>query len=109
MTSLATGWPLPQLTGSADFDDQSVGQCNFQFWVDRVESFYCKLDECRWQSKESFGESSIDAINLELKGGQTRIKPITNARRSSVLVFPAGSCAAKMEVSVRPHQPRRSW
>jgi hypothetical protein len=36
-------------------DDDATGTCSFQFWVDRIESFYCKLDQCSWQSKDSFG------------------------------------------------------
>lgn len=27
---------------------EALGTCNFQFWVDRIESFYCKLDGCSW-------------------------------------------------------------
>lgn len=38
-------------------DGQEMGTCMFQFWVDRIESFYCNLDECSWQSKDSFGKS----------------------------------------------------
>lgn len=34
----------PQVTFSCDKDDDS---CLFQFWVDRVESFYCALDSCK--------------------------------------------------------------
>ena len=26
-------------------------ECNFQFWVDQVESFYCALDTCDWEAK----------------------------------------------------------
>lgn len=35
----------PQVTFSCKEDDKS---CNFQFWVDQVESFYCGLDTCSW-------------------------------------------------------------
>lgn len=43
------------LFGSGDVDDpieQEKGVCNFQFWVDRIESFYCKLEECSWNAMQ---------------------------------------------------------
>ncbi|KIR82739.1 ATP-dependent permease [Cryptococcus gattii E566] len=40
------------------FDDplagDAFGTCNFQFWVDRIESFHCELSGCNWESKGSF-------------------------------------------------------
>lgn len=33
------------------------GSCGFQFWVDRIESFYCKLNECSWTAEEGYGEA----------------------------------------------------
>ncbi|KAK2767639.1 hypothetical protein FQN54_003797 [Arachnomyces sp. PD_36] len=43
----------PQVTFSCDAEDEA---CNFQFWVDQKESFYCALDSC------SFGmEASHDS------------------------------------------------
>ncbi|KAG9837588.1 hypothetical protein KCU86_g12757, partial [Aureobasidium melanogenum] len=38
----------PQATFSCNADRK---ECNFQFWVDQVESFYCALDTCTWSSK----------------------------------------------------------
>ncbi len=38
--------------------DDAQGTCSFQFWVDRIESFYCKLDQCAWQAKADFSGSS---------------------------------------------------
>ncbi|PGH13868.1 hypothetical protein AJ80_06137 [Polytolypa hystricis UAMH7299] len=35
----------PQVTFSCAEDDNS---CNFQFWIDQKESFYCSLDTCEW-------------------------------------------------------------
>lgn len=35
----------PQVTFSCDAEDNT---CNFQFWVDQTESFYCGLDTCDW-------------------------------------------------------------
>lgn len=42
--------PFDDLTGDTD----AFGSCNFQFWVDRIESFHCELSECSWESKGSF-------------------------------------------------------
>ena len=56
MTSLASGWSQPYISDSSNLAEQENGQCTFQFWVDRIESFYCKLDGCSWQSKDSFGK-----------------------------------------------------
>lgn len=30
--------------------DEKLGSCGFQFWVDRIESFYCQLNECSWKA-----------------------------------------------------------
>ncbi|KEQ81226.1 hypothetical protein D6C84_08577 [Aureobasidium pullulans] len=38
----------PQATFSCNADRK---ECNFQFWVDQKESFYCALDTCTWNSK----------------------------------------------------------
>lgn len=35
----------PQVTFSCEAEDET---CNFQFWVDQKESFYCGLDKCEW-------------------------------------------------------------
>ncbi|PLN84580.1 putative ABC transporter [Aspergillus taichungensis] len=35
----------PQVTFSCEAEDET---CNFQFWVDQKESFYCGLDTCNW-------------------------------------------------------------
>ncbi|KIR58353.1 ATP-dependent permease [Cryptococcus bacillisporus CA1873] len=35
-------------------DRDAFGTCNFQFWVDRIESFHCELSGCNWESKGSF-------------------------------------------------------
>lgn len=57
MTSLAPdSWPYHFFADSPDLAQEAQGQCSFQFWVDRIESFHCKLDGCSWQSKESSGE-----------------------------------------------------
>lgn len=43
----------PQVTFSCEAEDQT---CNFQFWVDNKESFYCALDTCNWDM-----ETDVDA------------------------------------------------
>lgn len=46
------GGRKPQVT----FDcDQSTGICDFQFWIDQKESFYCNLEEC--ESTAEFDEA----------------------------------------------------
>lgn len=40
----------PQATFSCNAERET---CNFQFWVDQKESFYCALDTCSWTSKMS--------------------------------------------------------
>lgn len=37
---------LPQVTFSCD---NRTKDCNFQFWIDRIESFYCGLDHCQFE------------------------------------------------------------
>ncbi|ORY24112.1 hypothetical protein BCR39DRAFT_335530 [Naematelia encephala] len=41
------------LDGDQSLEDE-MGRCNFQFWVDRIESFHCELEGCSWQSRDSF-------------------------------------------------------
>jgi len=41
---------IPQVTFSCNADAAS---CNFQFWVDQKESFYCALDDCSWDAEDS--------------------------------------------------------
>ncbi|KAF2454249.1 ABC-2 type transporter family protein [Lineolata rhizophorae] len=43
---------IPQATFSCNMES---GECNFQFWVDQKESFYCALDEC--SSRGTFEEN----------------------------------------------------
>lgn len=38
----------PQATFSCNAERN---ECNFQFWVDQKESFYCALDTCTWSAK----------------------------------------------------------
>lgn len=41
--------PLLRTFADDPISDQKTGKCTFQFWVDRIESFYCKLDQCSWR------------------------------------------------------------
>ena len=37
---------VPQVSFSCDKKNEN---CNFQFWIDQIESFYCGLDECTFE------------------------------------------------------------
>lgn len=41
---------IPQATFSCNAGEKT---CNFQFWVDQKESFYCALDTCSWNAKDT--------------------------------------------------------
>lgn len=41
---------IPEVTFSCNADEAT---CNFQFWVDQKESFYCALDNCTWEAKDT--------------------------------------------------------
>ncbi|RMD41903.1 hypothetical protein DV735_g3247, partial [Chaetothyriales sp. CBS 134920] len=41
---------IPQVTFSCNAAEET---CNFQFWVDQKESFYCALDTCTWKARSS--------------------------------------------------------
>ncbi|RMZ87504.1 hypothetical protein DV736_g5264, partial [Chaetothyriales sp. CBS 134916] len=41
---------IPQVTFSCNAAEET---CNFQFWVDQKESFYCALDSCTWSAQSS--------------------------------------------------------
>jgi hypothetical protein len=45
--------------------EDANGQCMFQFWVDRVESFYCQLDGCRWDLSESYSQFTRTFMNFD--------------------------------------------
>lgn len=46
---------IPQVTFSCN---ETAKECNFQFWVDQRESFFCGLDECEFQT-EMKGSTNI--------------------------------------------------
>ncbi|PSK50464.1 ABC transporter G family member [Elsinoe australis] len=47
----------PQVTFSCNAQRE---ECNFQFWVDQKESFYCALDTCKWSAKAEETRNSTD-------------------------------------------------
>ena len=51
----------PQATFSCNANDAT---CNFQFWVDQVESFYCALDTCT-SSGETFSDHNSTKYQCE--------------------------------------------
>lgn len=71
-TSPVVGHPLLSTFSGGHFvtdEDTSdlQGTCSFQFWVDRIESFYCKLDNCSWQGAASYKSNvtSYQCKNIE--------------------------------------------
>lgn len=56
----------PQVTFSCEATHQT---CNFQFWVDQKESFYCALDTCNWRLDTDFdrNETSYQCDNVKCK------------------------------------------
>ncbi|XRM37962.1 FAD-dependent urate hydroxylase [Aspergillus tubingensis] len=61
----------PQVTFSCEAEDQT---CNFQFWVGRVESFYCGLDKCQWGLETTHSQNkthyTCENINCECIPGR---------------------------------------
>lgn len=55
------GSQKPQVTFSCEAEDQT---CNFQFWVDQKESFYCGLDTCDW-SMEAQVDKNVTSYKCE--------------------------------------------
>lgn len=45
----------PQVTFSCKAEDKT---CNFQFWVDQRESFYCGLDTCHWSLQTDYDKNT---------------------------------------------------
>ncbi|KAI8147379.1 hypothetical protein BJV82DRAFT_595272 [Fennellomyces sp. T-0311] len=45
---------IPQVTFSCNQHEDS---CDFQFWVDEVESFYCHLDDCLFEQEYSYDQN----------------------------------------------------
>ena len=56
----------PQATFSCN-DDRK--ECNFQFWVDQKESFYCGLDTCKWTSEvtDVMNTTTYNCENIKCK------------------------------------------
>lgn len=60
-----------------------MGTCGFQFWVDRIESFYCKLEECQWTAEEGYGETSL---SLELADARWKQRDPLSLRQDGMRV-----------------------
>ncbi|KAI9682035.1 MAG: hypothetical protein M1817_000089 [Caeruleum heppii] len=56
----------PQVTFTCNAERE---ECNFQFWVDQQESFYCALDECSWHSDNDYDRNSTayECPNIKCK------------------------------------------
>lgn len=55
---------LPQATFSCD-KKQDI--CNFQFWIDEIESFYCELDTCQFNYDINSNSSHYTCENVQCK------------------------------------------
>ncbi|KAI9376685.1 hypothetical protein BJX61DRAFT_530690 [Aspergillus egyptiacus] len=53
------GKQKPQVTFSCKADDKT---CNFQFWIDQVESFYCGLDTCKWDLETEHDKNTTSYV-----------------------------------------------
>lgn len=53
----AAGGAASEMGTQAGLLGEADGVCSFQFWVDSVESFYCKLEGCGWEGRNSAGKS----------------------------------------------------
>lgn len=94
-------WPQSHVDTPGLIAEDAMGECKFQFWVDRIESFYCNLEKCSWDSKDSFGEDAgLFAQKAMRVDTQTRTRPTTAARRSTALVSPGDSFVARTAASV---------
>ncbi|OKL56578.1 hypothetical protein UA08_08125 [Talaromyces atroroseus] len=60
----------PQVTFSCK-EGEGEKNCNFQFWVDQVESFYCDLDNYRMLCGEAGSIDIGDFLTEEIKGPAT--------------------------------------
>ncbi|GES61432.1 transporter, ABC superfamily [Aspergillus terreus] len=56
----------PQVTFSCEAEDHT---CNFQFWVDQRESFYCGLDTCDWslETSNTQNKTNYKCDNIQCK------------------------------------------
>ncbi|SCU98007.1 LAFA_0G14818g1_1 [Lachancea sp. 'fantastica'] len=54
----------PQVTFSCD---KLSGECNFQFWIQEVESFYCGLSSCKFNHDLKTNSSSYECDSVQCK------------------------------------------
>ena len=55
---------IPQITFSCD---KKKDDCNFQFWIDQIESFYCELDTCKFEYDVAKNTSHYNCDNAKCK------------------------------------------
>ncbi|GMM54940.1 putative ATP-dependent permease [Maudiozyma humilis] len=55
---------IPQITFSCD---KKKDDCNFQFWIDQIESFYCELDTCTFDYDVGKNTSHYNCDNAKCK------------------------------------------
>ncbi|CCH60931.1 hypothetical protein TBLA_0D04350 [Henningerozyma blattae CBS 6284] len=55
---------LPQISFSCDKKKQ---ECNFQFWIDEIESFYCGLDACTFEYDLNKNTTHYNCENAKCK------------------------------------------
>ncbi|KAH8553328.1 ABC transporter [Umbelopsis sp. PMI_123] len=60
---------IPQVTFTCD---KNHNDCDFQFWVDEIESFYCHLDECTFDQEFDYERNMT---NYECKKIDCRCMP----------------------------------
>ncbi|KAK2773117.1 hypothetical protein FQN52_004709 [Onygenales sp. PD_12] len=51
------GEKKPEVTFSCKAEDST---CNFQFWIDQLESFYCNLDTCKWNMENTYTQNTTE-------------------------------------------------
>ncbi|MCJ1414761.1 hypothetical protein MMC32_001089 [Xylographa parallela] len=54
----------PQVTFSCNAEDET---CNFQFWIDQRESFYCALDTCSWSAQLEYERNTTNYLCEHVK------------------------------------------
>jgi hypothetical protein len=62
---------IPQVTFACD---KNSSTCDFQFWVDQVESFYCALQECDSSLKPGY-ENGTDTLTYACSKMQCKCVP----------------------------------
>jgi hypothetical protein len=101
-SSSAKSWQHPLLSSFTSKNDEEeialgikedMGTCSFQFWVDEIESFYCKLEGCGWEGTNSY---ESNRTRYECKTIDCACVPgrFLCGENGSVSTYPFGSCLA---------------